>query len=84
VRSCIRAPRRERQNVSRAPLAQIEAFKKRMGWRFKWVSSYGSDFNRDYQVSFGPEDIAKGKVQYNTICATSRAKSCRAARVHQE
>src|SRR5438876_11695578 len=37
--------------VSRAPLAQIEAFKKRMGWRFKWVSSYGSDFNYDYQVS---------------------------------
>ena len=34
--------------VSRAPLAEIEAFKKRMGWRFKWVSSYGSDFNRDF------------------------------------
>src|SRR5947207_1080014 len=38
--------------VSRAPVAQIEAFKKRMGWRFKWVSSYGNDFNRDYHVSF--------------------------------
>src|SRR5262245_50231909 len=38
--------------VSRAPLPQIEAFKKRMGWRFKWVSSNGSDFNFDYHVSF--------------------------------
>ena len=38
--------------VSRAPLAEIEAFKKRMGWHFKWVSSYGSDFNFDYHVSF--------------------------------
>src|SRR6266568_8277787 len=40
--------------VSRAPLPRIEAFKnkKRMGWRFKWVSSYGNDFNRDYHVSF--------------------------------
>jgi len=38
--------------VSRAPLAEIEAFKKRMGWRFPWVSSNGSDFNFDYHVSF--------------------------------
>jgi predicted dithiol-disulfide oxidoreductase (DUF899 family) len=38
--------------VSRAPLSEIEAFKKRMGWRFKWVSSFGSDFNFDYHVSF--------------------------------
>ena len=51
--------------VSRAPLAEIESFKKRMGWRFKWVSSNGSDFNYDYHVSFGPEDIAKRKVYYN-------------------
>jgi predicted dithiol-disulfide oxidoreductase (DUF899 family) len=51
--------------VSRAPLAELEAFKKRMGWRFKWVSSNGSDFNYDYHVSFGPEDIAKRKVYYN-------------------
>jgi len=51
--------------VSRAPLAEIEAFKKRMGWRFKWVSSFGSDFNRDYHVSFTPEEMAKGKVYYN-------------------
>ncbi len=38
--------------VSRAPLAEIEAYKKRMGWKFKWVSSYGSDFNHDFHVSF--------------------------------
>jgi predicted dithiol-disulfide oxidoreductase (DUF899 family) len=51
--------------VSRAPLPQIEAFKKRMGWRFKWVSSYGSDFNHDYHVSFTKEEMANGKVSYN-------------------
>jgi predicted dithiol-disulfide oxidoreductase (DUF899 family) len=51
--------------VSRAPLPKIEAFKKRMGWRFKWVSSYGSDFNSDYHVSFTKDEMAKGKVYYN-------------------
>ncbi len=51
--------------VSRGPLAQIEAFRKRMGWRFKWVSSFGSDFNYDYHVSFTPEQIAEGKAEYN-------------------
>ena len=51
--------------VSRAPLPEIEAFKKRMGWRFKWVSSYGSDFNYDFHVSFRPDDIEKGEVYYN-------------------
>ncbi|MFZ3234377.1 MAG: thioredoxin family protein [Stellaceae bacterium] len=51
--------------VSRAPLAEIEAYKKRMGWRFSWVSSYGSDFNYDFHVSFSPEELATGKVYYN-------------------
>jgi len=51
--------------ISRAPLSQIEAFKKRMGWRFKWVSSYGNDFNFDYHVSFTKDEMAKGKVYYN-------------------
>jgi predicted dithiol-disulfide oxidoreductase (DUF899 family) len=51
--------------ISRAPLPEIEAFKKRMGWRFKWVSSFGSDFNYDYQVSFRKDEIAKGQVYYN-------------------
>jgi predicted dithiol-disulfide oxidoreductase (DUF899 family) len=51
--------------VSRAPLAQIEAFKQRMGWHFDWVSSHGSDFNFDFGVSFTPEQSAAGKVSYN-------------------
>ncbi len=51
--------------VSRAPLSEIEAFRKRMGWSFKWVSSSGSDFNYDYYVSFTEEEIAQGKVFYN-------------------
>jgi predicted dithiol-disulfide oxidoreductase (DUF899 family) len=51
--------------ISRAPLVEIEAFQKRMGWKFKWLSSYGSDFNYDYHVSFTPEEIAAGKVDYN-------------------
>jgi predicted dithiol-disulfide oxidoreductase (DUF899 family) len=51
--------------VSRAPLAEIEAYKRRMGWTFNWVSSYGSDFNYDYHVSFTKEDLEKGKVYYN-------------------
>jgi predicted dithiol-disulfide oxidoreductase (DUF899 family) len=51
--------------VSRASWREIAVFKTRMGWRFKWVSSFGSDFNRDYRVSFTPEEIAGGKVDYN-------------------
>jgi predicted dithiol-disulfide oxidoreductase (DUF899 family) len=51
--------------ASRAPLTQIEKFKARMGWRFPWVSSFGSDFNHDYQVSASPEEKASGKALYN-------------------
>ena len=51
--------------VSRAPLEKLEAFKRRMGWRFRWVSSYGSDFNYDFHVSFSPEEVASGKAYYN-------------------
>jgi predicted dithiol-disulfide oxidoreductase (DUF899 family) len=51
--------------VSRAPLAEIEAYRKRMGWPFNWVSSHGSDFNYDYHVSFTPEQLASGKIYYN-------------------
>jgi predicted dithiol-disulfide oxidoreductase (DUF899 family) len=51
--------------VSRAPLKEIEAFKKRMGWKFKWVSSFKNDFNFDYHVSFTPEEIKSGKLFYN-------------------
>jgi predicted dithiol-disulfide oxidoreductase (DUF899 family) len=53
--------------VSRAPLAEIDAFKKRMGWKFQWVSSYGSDFNFDYHVSFTPEERSRGEVYYNYV-----------------
>jgi len=51
--------------VSRAPLADFEAFKKRMGWTFTWVSSNGNNFNYDYGVSFRREDLDKGPVMYN-------------------
>ncbi|MBS0028116.1 DUF899 domain-containing protein [Chitinophaga sp. 22321] len=51
--------------VARAPLPVLEAYKKRMGWHFKWVSSAGSDFNYDYHVSFRKEELEKGKVFYN-------------------
>jgi predicted dithiol-disulfide oxidoreductase (DUF899 family) len=51
--------------ISRAPLAKIDAFKRRMGWRFNWVSSYESDFNYDYHVSFTKDEMTSGKVFYN-------------------
>ena len=51
--------------VSHAPLAEIERFKARMGWRFRWVSSSASDFNKDFHVSFDPEDRVDGAVLYN-------------------
>lgn len=51
--------------VSRAPLEILEAYKRRMGWRFLWVSSYGNDFNRDYNVSFTEEEIERGDTYYN-------------------
>lgn len=51
--------------ASRAPLNKLEAYKKRMGWSFKWVSSAANDFNQDYHVSFTPEEVAKGEIYYN-------------------
>ena len=51
--------------VSRAPLAEIERFRQRMGWQFKWVSSHDSDFNHDFGVSFTQEELAAGEVYYN-------------------
>lgn len=51
--------------VSRAPFAEIDTFKKRMGWRFPWVSSFGGDFNYDYQVSQTADEQAGGEVYYN-------------------
>jgi predicted dithiol-disulfide oxidoreductase (DUF899 family) len=51
--------------ISRAPLAEIERFRQRMGWKFKWVSSHGTDFNYDFHVSFTPEEKARDEVTYN-------------------
>jgi predicted dithiol-disulfide oxidoreductase (DUF899 family) len=51
--------------ISRAPLAEIQRFRQRMGWQFKWVSSNANDFNFDFGVSFTPEEKAKNDVTYN-------------------
>lgn len=51
--------------ISRAPLAKLQAFAKRLGWNFKWLSSAGNDFNYDYNVSFTPESLAGGSAIYN-------------------
>lgn len=51
--------------VSRAPYSKIEEYKKRMGWNFKWVSSYDNDFNFDYHVSFTPKELSEKKAFYN-------------------
>src|SRR5579859_1506814 len=51
--------------ISRAPWKEIEPFKKRMGWKFKWVSSHKTDFNFDFNVSFKPEELKRGKAVYN-------------------
>jgi predicted dithiol-disulfide oxidoreductase (DUF899 family) len=51
--------------VSRAPLAKLQAYKRRMGWMFPWASSYGGDFNFDFNVSFTVEQQRGGVVEYN-------------------
>jgi predicted dithiol-disulfide oxidoreductase (DUF899 family) len=51
--------------VARAPIDEIEVVRKRMGWQFLWVSSFGSDFNYDFDVSFRPEDVKAGRALYN-------------------
>lgn len=51
--------------ISRAPLAEFQPFRKRMGWEFKWLSSHGTDFNFDYHVSFTKESMAKGGAYHN-------------------
>jgi predicted dithiol-disulfide oxidoreductase (DUF899 family) len=51
--------------VSRGPLDRLQAYRRRMGWQFDWVSSQGSDFNFDYHVSFTPEQLAGGRMFYN-------------------
>ena len=51
--------------ISRAPLAKLEAYRKRMGWGFKWLSSAANSFNFDYGASFTPEEMASGKAFFN-------------------
>ncbi len=51
--------------VSRAPLAKLQAYKARLGWQFEWVSSFGTRFNYDFGVSFAPESLERGEVDYN-------------------
>lgn len=51
--------------ISRAPYRKLAAYRKRMGWSFRWLSSLGSDFNFDYQASFRPEDLSAGRAYYN-------------------
>ena len=51
--------------ISRAPFAKLDAYRKRMGWTFTWVSSHGTDFNFDHQASFTPEEVAAKKAFYN-------------------
>lgn len=51
--------------VSRAPIAEIEAFRRRMGWQFRWVSSFENDFNYDFHVSFTKEEVEKDEAFYN-------------------
>jgi predicted dithiol-disulfide oxidoreductase (DUF899 family) len=60
--------------ISRAPLTEIDAYKRRMGWKFPWASAFSNDFNSDYHVSFTAEDIAAGKIFYN-FTETDAAKS---------
>ena len=51
--------------AARAPIEEIEAVRARMGWRFPWVSSFHSDFNHDFHVSFEPEERAQGRAYFN-------------------
>src|SRR5258708_39127702 len=51
--------------VSRAPLAKLQAYKRRMGWTFPWASSAGSDFNADFNIAFTEEQQREGGIEYN-------------------
>lgn len=51
--------------VSRGPIEKLETYRKRMGWKFRWVSAAHSDFNQDFHVSFPPESVKDGKITYN-------------------
>jgi predicted dithiol-disulfide oxidoreductase (DUF899 family) len=53
--------------ISRAPLPKLQAFARRMGWSFAWLSAANNDFNYDYHVSFRPEEVAAGTAEYNYV-----------------
>jgi predicted dithiol-disulfide oxidoreductase (DUF899 family) len=59
--------------VSRAPLAKLQAYRRRMGWSFPWASSFGSDFNYDFQASFTKEQQQSGVVEYNFSSMDTRS-----------
>ena len=60
--------------ISRAPLEKLQAYKRRMGWSFPWASSYGSDFNYDFQVSFTEEQLQSGVVEHNFRAMDTRSQ----------
>jgi len=60
--------------ISRAPLAEIERFRQRMGWQFTWVSANGSDFNHDFHVSFTAQEQASGEAYYNYAMGPARGE----------
>ena len=73
--------------VARAPIGEIEVVRKRMDWTFLWVSSFRSDFNYDFDVSFKAEDVAAGRAHYNfgpRPNGPQRCKTCRAGHLLQE
>ena len=53
--------------ITRAPYAELAPYRERMGWRFKWYSSFGNDFNWDFHVSFTPEEVKRKKAFYNFV-----------------
>ena len=61
--------------ISRAPLAKLQAFAQRLGWTFKWVSSQGTDFNYDFEVSFQPDALARGDATYNFAKLSRKRRS---------
>jgi len=69
--------------VARAPIGEIETVRKRMGWNVRWVSSYHSEFNYDFHVSFTPEQIAAGRAFYNYGYVDPGLEDLRRQRVHQ-
>jgi predicted dithiol-disulfide oxidoreductase (DUF899 family) len=59
--------------ISRAPLAKLQAYKRRMGWTFDWASSLGSDFNFDFQAAYTPEQQRSGSIEYNFRAEDTRS-----------